>query len=89
MGVWACLSCKRRIASHAAGELLPRNVRVFHFGSEPQNWSQLSGPPSATTMLQGVCADPPSLIDETMKRLPGRQRMARRPMDKLPAASLL
>jgi hypothetical protein len=41
--------------------ILLHSVRVFHFGFRTSKLGQNFEAPSPTTMLQGVCADPPSL----------------------------
>ena len=43
------------------GELLPRNVRVVHFGSRTSKLAPIFEPPCAIVLPLGVCADPPSL----------------------------
>ena len=58
---------------YLVGELLPRSVRVFHFGYRTSKLVPIFEAPGATTMLQGVHADPPSLYLWAFGVLTGRR----------------
>jgi hypothetical protein len=45
---------------YLVGELLPRSMRVFHFGFRTSKLVPIFETPSATTMLQRLHAGPPS-----------------------------